>query len=219
VIVPAGQGCCGALSLHGGRTAQAAAFARAAIGCFERAGIDALVVNAAGCGSAMKGWGELLAGDAAWAARAAEMAGRVRDFSEFLAGLGTVAARHPLPVTAAYQDACHLAQAQGITAAPRQLLRGIPGLTVAETDDGATCCGSAGIYSLVKPGPAGELGSRKADAILRTGAQAVITANPGCALQVAAALRDRGAALPVVHIAEVLDASIRAVPVSALLAG
>jgi glycolate oxidase iron-sulfur subunit len=218
VIVPAGQGCCGALGLHGGRTAQAVTFARSTIECFERAGVDVVVVNAAGCGSAMKGYGELLAGDAAWAGRAAAMAAKVRDFTEFLAELGTVAARHPLAVTTAYQDPCHLAHAQGITAQPRQLLRGIPGLTVAEIGDSGTCCGSAGIYSLVQPGPAAELGSRKAAAVLRTGAQAVISANPGCALQVAAALQSHGAALPVLHIAEVLDASIRAVPVSTLLA-
>ena len=217
VVIPAGQGCCGALSMHGGRRAEAAGFARRLIAEFERAGVDAIIVNAAGCGSAMKEYGELLAGDGGWAPRAAALSGKVRDFTEFLAELGPAAVRHPLPVSAAYHDACHLGHAQQITAQPRALLRAIPGLRLAEVPDGATCCGSAGIYNLVQPDAARELGERKAAAVEATDAQLLVSANPGCALQISAALAARGIRLPMAHIAEVLDASLRGVPVSKLL--
>ena len=152
VIVPRGQGCCGALSLHSGREAEAAAFARRTIALFEQAGVDAVVVNSAGCGSAMKEYGRLLGrADAGWAERAAEMSARVRDLAEFLAEIGPVARRHPLPVTAAYHDACHLAHAQRITKEPRDLLRAIPELNLVEVPDAGTCCGSAGVYNLLQP--------------------------------------------------------------------
>ena len=216
VIIPRGQGCCGALSLHGGRLTEAAGFARRTIDAFERAGVDAIIVNAAGCGSAMKDYADLLATDPVWAGRAAAMAAKVRDFSEFLAALGPAADRHPLPVTAAYHDACHLAHAQRITAQPRELLLAIPDLQLAEIADGGTCCGSAGIYNLVQPGTARELGERKARTVHATGAGLLVSANPGCAIQIAAALADRGAQIPMAHIAEVLDASIQGRPVSTL---
>jgi len=219
VIIPAGQGCCGALPLHGGRLSQAAKFARQTIDVFQRAGVDAVIVNAAGCGSAMKDYADLLAGDPAWAARAANLAGKVRDFSEFLAELGPAATRHPLPVNAAYHDACHLAHAQRITAQPRELLLAIPGLRLTEIADGSTCCGSAGIYNLVQPDTARELGERKARTVQATGASLLVSANPGCAMQIAAALSAQGAALPMAHLAEVLDASIRGLPASAVLGG
>ena len=218
VIVPPDQGCCGALSLHGGRRTEAAAFARRTIETFERAGVDALVVNAAGCGSALKEYGQLLAGDPSWADRAAALSAKVLDFSEFLAELGPVATRHPLPIEAVYQDACHLGHAQGITRQPRELLRAIPDLGVAEIGDGGTCCGSAGIYNLVQPEAAAELGARKARAVQATGARLLVSANPGCTMQIASALGAQGTPMPVAHIAEVLDASIRGLPASALLA-
>jgi glycolate oxidase iron-sulfur subunit len=218
VIIPAGQGCCGALSLHGGRRAEAARFARQAIETFERAGVDAVVVNVAGCGSAMKEYRDLLAGDAEWSNRAAALASKVRDFSEFLVELGPVAVRHPLDVTTAYHAACHLAHAQRITAQPRDLLAAIPGLRLADIADGGTCCGSAGIYNLVQPEPARELGQRKAAAVAATGADLLVSANPGCAMQIASALAARGTQMPMAHIAEVLDASIRGNDVSTLLA-
>ncbi len=217
VVVPPGQGCCGALSLHGGRRAEAAAFARAVIETFERAGVDAVVVNAAGCGSAMKDYGHLLADDPAWAARAAALAAKVRDFSEFLADLGPVAARHELPMLIAYQDACHLGHAQRITEAPRSLLRGIPGVRLAELGDGGTCCGSAGIYNLVQPETAAELGARKASVVRAAGADLLVSANPGCTMQITKALAVQGHSLQVAHIAEVIDASIRSRPASTLL--
>jgi glycolate oxidase iron-sulfur subunit len=216
VVVPAGQGCCGALSLHGGRKQEARRFARRAIETFERAGLDAIVVNAAGCGSAMKEYGDLLAGEAAWAGRAAALSAKVRDLSEFLAELGPGAPRHPLPVTVAYHDACHLAHAQGITRQPRDLLLAIPGLSLTEIADGGTCCGSAGIYNLVQPAAASQLGERKAEAVRDTGAALLVSANPGCALQISSALAARGHRMPMAHIAEVIDASIRGIGVEEL---
>ncbi len=217
VVIPQGQGCCGALSLHSGRRAEAAAFARRAIETFEQAGVDAVIVNAAGCGSAMKDYGLLLADDPGWADRAAALSAKVRDFSEYLAELRPAAPRSELPLTIAYQDACHLGHAQGITAQPRSLLRAIPGVTLAEIGDGGTCCGSAGIYNLVQPQAAADLGARKARAVASTNAQLLVSANPGCALQISQALASQGAKLPMAHIAEVLDASIRARSAGTLL--
>ncbi len=217
VVIPAGQRCCGALSLHDGRREEAAQFARALIETFERAGVDAIVVNSAGCGSAMKEYADLLAGDAAWAARAAALAARVADFSEFLADLGPAATRHPLPLTVAYHDACHLAHAQRIAGQPRELLKAIPDLIVAELADAGMCCGSAGIYNLVQPEAAQQLGARKAAAVAATGADVVVSGNPGCTLQIASALGAAGTPLPVAHIAEVIDASLRGRPASSLL--
>ncbi len=214
VIIPRGQGCCGALSLHSGREAEAAAFARRTIVAFEQAGVDAIVVNSAGCGSAMKEYERLLAGEDGWAGRAAEMSAKVRDLAEFIAELGPVARRHPLPVTAAYHDACHLAHAQGITRQPRELLRAIPGLTLVELADAGTCCGSAGVYNLLQPEAADELGKRKAESVLAAGAPLLISANPGCTLQIASALAARGQHVAVAHTAEILDASIRGLPAS-----
>jgi len=217
VLIPAGQGCCGALSLHDGRRAEAAGFARRLIETFERAGVDAIVVNSAGCGSAMKEYQELLATDSEWADRAAALSAKVADFSEFLAALGPAAARHPLPITVAYHDACHLAHAQRITRAPRDLLLAIPGLSLAEIPDVGTCCGSAGIYNLVQPQAAADLGERKAAAVRETGADLLVSGNPGCALQIASALAVLESPMPVAHLAEVLDASFRAHPASRLV--
>jgi glycolate oxidase iron-sulfur subunit len=232
VIIPPGQGCCGALSLHSGRADEAARFAAGTIATFEREGVDAVVVNSAGCGSAMKEYGAVFARGApadsagpdadAMTARAAAFSARVRDFSEFLADLyrdngGPRAARHELPVTAAYHDACHLAHAQRIRQQPRDLLHGIPGLDMTEAGDGGMCCGSAGVYNLLQPDAARELGERKAAALRATGARLVVSANPGCSLQIATALEaDGGEPVAVAHIAEVLDASLRGLPVTAL---
>ncbi len=217
VVIPQGQGCCGALSLHSGRRAEAAAFARRAIATFEQAGVDAVIVNAAGCGSAMKEYAELLDGDPDWADRAAALSANVRDLTEFLVELGQVAPRSELKLKIAYHDACHLAHAQRITAQPRSLLRDIPGVTLAEIADGATCCGSAGIYNLVQPEAAAELGGRKARAVRAAEADLLVTANPGCALQISRALAAEGTPLPMAHVAEVLDASIEGRTVQSLL--
>ncbi|MGH3305729.1 MAG: (Fe-S)-binding protein [Streptosporangiaceae bacterium] len=219
VIVPPRQGCCGALSLHGGRRAEAADFARRTIETFEQAGVDAIVVNAAGCGSAMKEYEQLFAVDDDWRRRAAAFSARVQDFTEFLAQLGPVAERAELPLTIAYHDACHLAHAQRVTAQPRSLLRGIPGVSLTEIPDAGTCCGSAGIYNLVQPAAAAELGARKAVSVRATGADLVVSANPGCSLQLAQALAATGQPLPVAHIAEVINASIMGRSPTTLLGG
>ena len=211
VIVPRSQGCCGALSLHSGRAAEAAEFARRTIETFEAARVDAIVVNSAGCGSAMKEYERLLSDEPEWAARAAALSARVRDLAEFLDALGPVATRHPVPIRAAYHDACHLGHAQRVTAAPRALLRGIPGLELLELRDAGVCCGSAGVYNLLQPEAARALGERKADAVAASGAALLVSANPGCTLQITASLAERGVGLRTAHTAEVLDASINGV--------
>jgi glycolate oxidase iron-sulfur subunit len=214
VVTPGRQGCCGALSVHIGREAEAQRFARAVIDTFDEAGVEYVVVNAAGCGSAMKDYAELLADDPAYAVRARAFAGRVRDVSELLVELGPVAPRHALPMVAAYHDACHLAHAQGVRAQPRQLLAGIPGLEVREIADPDICCGSAGVYNVLQPEPARELGDRKAAAVLATGADVLVTANPGCLMQVGSAVTRSGGSIAMAHTVEVLDASIRGINLS-----
>jgi glycolate oxidase iron-sulfur subunit len=212
VIIPRAQGCCGALSLHSGRAAEAVRFAQRTIETFEAAGVDAIVVNSAGCGSAMKEYELLFADSPSWAPRAAALSAKVRDLSEFLDSLGPVAERHPVEVRAAYHDACHLGHAQRITAAPRALLHAIPGLELVELRDAGVCCGSAGVYNLLQPDAARELGSRKADSVVDSGASLLISANPGCTLQISSELATRGVSLRTAHTAEVLDASINSVP-------
>ena len=200
VVVPRGQGCCGALALHAGREDEARRRASATVAAF--AGHDRIVVTAAGCGSAMKGYGDLLGTE-----EARRFAAGVRDVTEVLAELGPAAERRPLaPTRVVYQDACHLNHAQGVAAEPRAILRAIPGVELAEIDDPGMCCGSAGIYNLIQPRAARELGERKARAILAAEPDVVATANPGCAVQLAAALRRLGRGdVRIAHPAE-LDA-------------
>jgi len=212
VIIPRSQGCCGALSLHSGRAAEAARFAQQTIETFESARVDAIVVNSAGCGSAMKEYERLFADSPEWAERAAALSAKVRDLAEFLDALGPAAERHPVEARAAYHDACHLGHAQRITAAPRALLCGIPGLELVELRDAGVCCGSAGVYNLLQPEAAREFGSRKADSVTASGASLLISANPGCTLQISSELAARGVTLRTAHTAEVLDASINGVP-------
>lgn len=203
VVIPPAQGCCGALSLHSGLPEQAVRLAERTLTTFERAGVDTVVVNAAGCGSTMKEYGDLLGEDRARSIR-------VVDLSEYLAEIGPVARRHPLPVTVAYHDACHLAHAQGIRAQPRALLSAVPGLRLVEIAESSICCGSAGTYNLLRPEAARDLGDRKAERVLATGADLLVSANPGCTLQIGSAVRRRGAdPIPVAHVAQVLDASLR----------
>ncbi|MER5648265.1 heterodisulfide reductase-related iron-sulfur binding cluster [Streptosporangium sp. NPDC002524] len=209
VVIPPSQGCCGALSLHSGQERQALRFAKRTIATFERAGVDTIVVNAAGCGSTMKDYAEILEGEGGdWVERARAI--RTVDLAEYLVALGPAAERHPLPLTVAYHDACHLAHAQGIRSEPRKLLDGVPGLEVREIAESAICCGSAGTYNLFQPETARDLGDRKAERVLDTGADLLVSANPGCTMQIAAAIRRRGAEpIPVAHTAQVLDASLR----------
>jgi glycolate oxidase iron-sulfur subunit len=208
VLVPRGQGCCGALSIHAGREAEALSFARETIARFEEHSVDAILVNAAGCGSNMKDYGRLFADDPAWASRAAAFSARVRDISEFLAVLPPVAPRHPLRARVAYHDACHLAHAQRVRGAPRALLTGIPGLDLVEIPEGDQCCGSAGIYNLVQPESSEEIGARKVDNVLSVNADFLASANPGCTLQIQKILRQRGKTLFAAHPIEILDASL-----------
>jgi glycolate oxidase iron-sulfur subunit len=217
VVVPPAQGCCGALSVHNGREAEAQGFARRLVDSFEDRGVEWIVVNAAGCGSTMKEYAELLADDPAYADRARAFADRVRDVSEILDELGPVAPRHPLEMTIAYHDACHLAHAQGVRAEPRRLLEAIPGLELREIAEGEICCGSAGIYNVLNPEPARELGDRKAANIVATGAQLLVTANPGCLMQVASAIDRSGHPMGMAHTVEVLDASITGRPAATLM--
>jgi glycolate oxidase iron-sulfur subunit len=189
-------------------------FARRTIDTFEAAGVEAVIVNVAGCGSAMKEYGHLLRDDPAYAARAAEFSACVRDISEYLHEVGPVAPRHPLPVAVAYHDACHLAHGQGIRRQPRDLLRAIPGLQLREIQESEICCGSAGIYNLVEPSTAARLGDRKATHILDTDADVLVTANPGCLLQIRASLERLDERLPLFHPIQLVDASIRGVPLS-----
>jgi glycolate oxidase iron-sulfur subunit len=216
VIAPSSQGCCGALSAHNGREKEAQRFARALIDQFESAAVDAVVVNSAGCGSLMKEYADLLADDPAYAERAQRFVDGVRDISEFLYERGAVATRHPLPVTIAYHDACHLGHAQGVRTQPRELLRGIPGVQLREIADADLCCGSAGIYNVLNPVAARELGDRKAANVLRTKARLLVTANPGCLMQVASSVERTGEKIALAHTAEVLDASIRGLSVESL---
>ncbi|GAA1819312.1 4Fe-4S dicluster domain-containing protein [Planosporangium flavigriseum] len=216
VVIPRTQGCCGALSVHNGREAEAQKFARALIDTFEDVGMDYFVVNAAGCGSSLKEYDRLLADDPAYAERATAFTAKVRDLSEILVELGPVAPRHPLPVTVAYHDACHLGHAQGVRAQPRQLLRDIPELELREIADAEICCGSAGVWNILNPQPARQLGDRKARDVLATGAQLLVTANPGCLMQVAASVQRLNGTIGLAHTAQVLDASIRGLPVETL---
>jgi len=218
VVIPAAQGCCGALSVHNGRAAEARGFARALVDAFSDADVDRVVVNSAGCGSSMKEYAEPLADDPAYAERAAAFAGRVRDVTEVLVELGPVAERHPLDLSVAYHDACHLAHAQGVRAQPRQLLGDIPGLELREIREAAVCCGSAGVWNLLNPEPAAELADRKAGNVTATGADLLVTANPGCLLQIGSALRRAGTPLAIAHTVQVLDASLRGRPASSLAA-
>jgi glycolate oxidase iron-sulfur subunit len=203
VVVPKAAECCGALQMHSGAEEGAKERARATIAAFEDC--EVVAVNAAGCGSTMKEYGRLLADDPEWAERAVAFAAKVRDVTEILAGVEPRAPRHPIPMTVAYHDACHLAHAQKVRAEPRKVLAGIPGLTVLQPAEWEICCGSAGLYNMLEPEPAAELGRRKVANLTATGAQAVVAGNPGCALQIAA---HSGGTLRIYHPVEVLDASI-----------
>jgi glycolate oxidase iron-sulfur subunit len=209
VFIPPSQPCCGALMVHSGLEEQAAHLARQMIATFESANVDTVVINAAGCGSTMKEYSHILRDDPVWAIRAAAFSAKCKDISEILCDLPAQAPRHPLPMRVAYHDACHLRHAQGIYEQPRRLLSTIPGLEVVEVEEASLCCGSAGVYNLLNPEPASQLGDRKVEKLLATRAEAVISANPGCLLQLMSGLRRRGLeTMPTFHMVELLDASI-----------
>ena len=205
VAVPAGQGCCGALNAHGGDHARALAMARRTIEVFEREQVDAVVVNTSGCGAHMKAYGALLENDPAWAERARRFAGRVQDIAEFLAREPLRSPLRPVPMTVAYHDPCHVVHGQRIRTQPRQLLAQVPSLTVVPLTESEWCCGSAGIYNLTEPEMADRLLRRKIEHVLASRAEAIVTSNPGCILQIEKGLRDRGSPVRVLHLVEVLD--------------
>jgi glycolate dehydrogenase iron-sulfur subunit len=210
VLLPPDQGCCGALHVHGGDMDGGRELARRNIAAFEGLGLDAIIVNAAGCGSTMKEYGHLLHDDPAWAERAKAFAAKVRDVSEFLAGIElNTRDLKPLNATVTYQEPCHLAHAQRISVQPRTLLRAIPGLILKEMHESSLCCGSAGIYNITEPEMAAQLGNRKLDNAMATKADILITANPGCHLQLAGGLRRRGSSIRIRHIVEMLDEAYR----------
>ena len=208
VLVPPDQGCCGALLMDMGQEKEALDMARKLIGLFGQLPVDNIVVNAAGCGATLKEYGYLLRDDPAYRDRALAFSAKCRDVSEILAELPARAPRRALALRVAYHDACHLQHAQGLREQPRAALRTIPGLELLELPEAALCCGSAGIYNLVQPDTARQLGQRKVDKIVSGHAQVVATGNVGCQLQIGALLNETGHPVPVVHFVELLDASI-----------
>jgi glycolate oxidase iron-sulfur subunit len=203
VVVPRNQGCCGALFAHGGNLASARESAKRNIAAFEKEKLDAIIINAAGCGSTLKEYGHLLAGDSGWSQRARAFSEKVKDITEWLAAsLDVKPSQSHERVT--YHDACHLAHAQRITKAPRDLVKGVAGTNFVDLPESDVCCGSAGSYNLTEPEMAERLQERKVQNILKTGAEVVVTSNPGCMLQIEAGLKKTGARIRVQHIADFL---------------
>ncbi|TVR13241.1 MAG: glycolate oxidase, partial [Phormidium sp. GEM2.Bin31] len=191
---------------------QAQAIARQMIDSFEGSDIDYIVINAAGCGHTLKEYGHILQDDPDYRDKAREFAGRVRDVNEFLIDVGVTAPLHPLSdgeLAIAYQDACHLIHGQKISAQPRQLLRQIPQVSLRESQDAALCCGSAGVYNMLQPEVADELGQLKVDNLSNTGADMIVSANPGCSLQIQKHLQLQGRQTPLYHPMQLLDYAIR----------
>jgi glycolate oxidase iron-sulfur subunit len=209
VVFPQAQTCCGALSLHAGDRCFARTLAKRNIEAFLSAGVEAVIVNSAGCGSTMKEYGDLLAGDPVWSDLAMRLGAITRDVLEFVA-------EHDLPAlarvdrTVTYQDSCHLVHAQRVARAPRDIMRRIPGLELREMTAPDRCCGSAGIYSMVQARMSQRLLGSKMDDIAATGAATIATANPGCMSQLEAGVRQRGVHIPVVHVIELLDEAMQA---------
>jgi glycolate oxidase iron-sulfur subunit len=209
VVSPGDQPCCGALLVHAGEEDGAVALARHLINVFERAEVDTIVTNAAGCGSNVKEYGHLLRDDPNYAERAKRFSAKCKDVSEVLAELPKRSRRNPLRLKVAFHDSCHLQHAQGVRTQPRNLLAAIPELELLEIPESAICCGSAGIYNLVQPNAANALGDRKAGLIASLNADVVVTGNPGCILQMQASLERAGKKIPVLHTIQLLDASVR----------
>lgn len=214
VVVPKAQGCCGALSHHQGEEDQARALARQMIDTFEAAQVDFVLINASGCGHTLKEYGHILQDDAEYCDRAYAFVTKVKDVQEFLATVGLTVPLSPLqsePLVMVYQDACHMLHGQKISIQPRQLLRKIPGVQLREPIDAALCCGSAGIYNILQPEAAHELGQQKAENLTNTGAQVIASANIGCYVQISKHLQLQNKAVPVLHPMQLLDYSIRGV--------
>jgi glycolate oxidase iron-sulfur subunit len=212
VVIPKTQGCCAALPEHQGQTEQAKALARQMIDSFADAEVDYIIINAAGCGHTLKEYHHILENDPEYAQKAKDFVAKVRDAQEFLADVGLTAKLSPIthkPLTMVYQDACHLLHGQKISVQPRQLLRKIPEITIKEPLDAALCCGSAGVYNMLQPEVAEELGQQKVTNLLNTGAELIASPNPGCALQINKHLKLQGKSISVMHPMELLDLAIR----------
>jgi glycolate oxidase iron-sulfur subunit len=204
VVIPRGQGCCGALSLHSGRLSESRDFARSNIEIFENSDVDAIIVNSAGCGSTMKEYGELLN-----SSRAEEFGKKVKDIMEFLADIGIQGELKDLKLRVTYQDACHIAHAQRIKTHPRKIIKQIPGIEFVELPESEICCGSAGIYNLVEPEMSEKLLKRKISKLKETGAQVLVAGNPGCLLQIGMGIRRYGLNIKTAHTVELLDWAYR----------
>lgn len=214
VVIPPTQGCCGALAHHQGQEEQCQSLARQMINCFRDIELDAIIINASGCGHTLKEYSKILQDDPHYRNQATELGAMVKDVQEFLAQVGLTAPLTPIhsqPVAVVYQDACHMIHGQKITVQPRQLLRYIPGVELREPMDGALCCGSAGIYNILQPEIANELGQQKVTNLLRTNAQVIASANIGCYTQITLHLQLQGKQIPVLHPMQLLDCSIRGI--------
>ncbi|MGK7922614.1 MAG: (Fe-S)-binding protein [Trichodesmium sp.] len=215
VVIPKSQGCCAALPEHQGQTEQAHTMAKQMIDSFANTGVDAVIINAAGCGHTLKEYGSILQDDSEYCDQAKEFSNLVKDVQEFLANVGLTAQLSPLTedeeLSIVYQDACHLLHGQKISLQPRELLQKIPGVKLKEPMDAGLCCGSAGIYNMLQPEIADELGQQKVENLLNTGAELIASANPGCSLQIKKNLELQGKKMTLMHPMELLDYSIRGV--------
>jgi glycolate oxidase iron-sulfur subunit len=204
VVAPKGQGCCGSLLIHEGERERGKAFARKTIEVFERAEVETVVVNAAGCGSAMKEYGGLLHDDPQYATRAATFGKKVKDISEVLAAAPINGKLGSLPLRVTYQEPCHLVHGQRVRSEPRTLIRSVPDVQFIELRESDVCCGSAGIYNLIHPAEARQVLERKLDRIAESGADVVVSGNPGCLIQLDVGMKRRGMKVRVAHPVELL---------------
>ena len=214
VVIPKTQGCCAALPAHQGQEKQAQELARQMIDSFEGTDVDAIIINAAGCGHTLKEYGHILEDDPEYREKAKAFAAKVKDIQEFLMEVELTAKMSPLTegeLKMVYQDACHLLHGQKISLQPRQLLKKIPGVKLKEPIDAALCCGSAGVYNMLQPEVADELGQQKVDNLLNTGAELIASSNPGCSLQIKKHLNLKGKEIQLMHPIELLDYSIRGI--------
>jgi glycolate oxidase iron-sulfur subunit len=217
VVIPQSQGCCGALSHHQGQEEQAQILARQMIDSFAETEVDAVIINASGCGHTLKEYARILQDDPEYQEKAKEFSSKVKDVQEFLAQVGLTAKLSPLqeaPLTLVYQDACHMLHGQKISIQPRHLLRQIPGVQLREPIDAALCCGSAGVYNILQPEVGEELGKQKVQNLLNTGASLIASANVGCTVQIRRYLALQGKKVPLLHPMQLLDYSIRGVALS-----
>lgn len=216
VVIPKTQGCCAALPAHQGQENQAKALAKQMIDSFADSELDAIIINAAGCGHTLKEYGHILEDDPDYKEKAKIFANKVKDVQEFLAEVGLTAPLSPLKddtLDIVYQDACHLLHGQQISLQPRQILKQIPGIQLHEPIDAALCCGSAGVYNMLQPKVAEDLGEQKVNNLVNTGAKMIVSSNPGCSLQIKKHLHQKGQDIPLLHPMQLLDYSIQGVKI------